>query len=81
MLILSSTISLEWSSIIQDMLSGLVDKSGVWTKELIMGIERKGIVVKKAKHSRKSFKHRARTIIKRKINLMILCKEFSRDNN
>ena len=47
MLILSSTISMEWSSIIQDMLSGLVDKSGVWAKELITGIEREGIVIKK----------------------------------
>lgn len=47
MLILSSTISMEWSSIIQDMLSGLVDKSGVWAKELITGIEREGIVIKR----------------------------------
>ena len=62
MLILSATISVEWSSVIQDMLSGLVDKSGVWTKELITGIEREGIVVKKARHSRKSFKHRAQSL-------------------
>ncbi|PEO42227.1 hypothetical protein COF01_22100 [Bacillus pseudomycoides] len=62
MLILFSKISVEWSSVIQSIFSGLVDKSGVWVKELIMEIERKGIVVKKAKHSKKSFKHRAQSL-------------------
>ncbi|EEL95719.1 hypothetical protein bcere0030_1600 [Bacillus cereus AH1273] len=65
MLILSSTISMEWSSIIQDMLSGLVDKSGVWAKELITGIEREGIVIKKAKHSRKSIIHKAKLLFEK----------------
>ncbi|HDR4532711.1 MULTISPECIES: Tn7-like element transposition protein TnsE [Bacillus] len=65
MLILSVTISVEWSSIIQDMLSGLVDKSGVWAKEMIMGIEREGIVVKKAKHSKKSVIHKAKLLFEK----------------
>lgn len=47
MLILSSKICVEWSSIIQNILLGLVDKSGVWAKELIMEIEREDIIVKK----------------------------------
>jgi len=62
MLILSSTISIEGSSTIQIILSGLVDKRGAWAKGLIMEIEREGIVVKKAKHSRKSFKYRAQSL-------------------
>ncbi|WP_020060797.1 Tn7-like element transposition protein TnsE [Bacillus sp. 123MFChir2] len=65
MLILSATISVEWPSIIQDMLSGLVDKSGFWAKELIMGIEREGIVVKKAKHSKKSVIHKAKLLFEK----------------
>lgn len=64
MLILSSTISMEWSSIIQDMLSGLVDKSGVWAKELITGIERR-YCYKKAKHSRKSIIHKAKLLFEK----------------
>ncbi|WP_429698393.1 Tn7-like element transposition protein TnsE [Bacillus mycoides] len=63
MLMLSSTISVEGASIIQNILSGLVDKNGAWVKELIMEIEREGIVVKKAKHSRKNINHRAELLL------------------
>ncbi|WP_368500717.1 Tn7-like element transposition protein TnsE [Bacillus sp. HSTU-bmb18] len=65
MLILFSKISVEWSSVIQNILLGLVDKSGVWVKELIMEIERKGIVIKKAKHSRKSIIHKAKLLFEK----------------
>jgi hypothetical protein len=62
MLILSSTISVEWSSTIQSILSSLVDKSGAWVKELIMEIEREDIVVKKTKYSSNNIKHRAQSL-------------------
>ncbi|PFU57063.1 hypothetical protein COK85_22385 [Bacillus thuringiensis] len=65
MLILSSTISVEWSSVIQSILSGLMAKSGVWAKELIMEIEREGIVVKRAKHSKKSIIHKAKLLFEK----------------
>ncbi|MGN4437704.1 Tn7-like element transposition protein TnsE [Bacillus cereus group sp. MYBK69-1] len=67
MLILSSQISVEWISVIQNILLGLVDKSGAWAKELIMEIEREGIVVNKAKHSRKSIIHKAKLLFEKLI--------------
>ncbi|MFA2811722.1 Tn7-like element transposition protein TnsE [Bacillus mycoides] len=67
MLILSSTISVEWSSIIQNILSGLVDKSGAWARELIMEIESEDIIVKKAKHSKKSITHKAKLLLEKLI--------------
>ncbi|MGG0456755.1 Tn7-like element transposition protein TnsE [Bacillus mycoides] len=54
MLILSSIISVEWSSIIQSILAGLVDKSGACAKELIIEIENEGIIVKKLNTVRKA---------------------------
>lgn len=61
-LILFSTIGVDWSSVIRNILLNLVDKSGVWAKGLIMEIEREGTVVKKAKHSMRSIKHRAQLL-------------------
>ncbi|MCM3737005.1 Tn7-like element transposition protein TnsE [Bacillus cytotoxicus] len=65
MLILSSTIGVEWSSVIRNILWGLVDKSGVWAKELIMEIESEDIIVKKAKHSKKGILHKAKLLFRK----------------
>ncbi|MCW1941176.1 Tn7-like element transposition protein TnsE [Bacillus anthracis] len=65
MLILSSRVSVEWSSVIQNILLGLVSKSGAWAKELIMEIEKESIVVNKAKHSRKSIIHKAKLLFEK----------------
>ncbi|MGY2611206.1 Tn7-like element transposition protein TnsE [Bacillus pretiosus] len=65
MLILSSKVSVEWSSVIQNILLGLVNKSGAWAKELIMEIEKESIVVNKAKHSRKSIIHKAKLLFEK----------------
>ncbi|GCF70082.1 TPA: hypothetical protein QCY19_002271 [Bacillus luti] len=67
MLVLYSTINIEWLSVIQNVLLNLVDKSGVWNRELIMAIESEGIFVKKAKHSRKGIAHRARLLAEKLI--------------
>lgn len=61
MLILSAQISVEWSSVIQN----IVDKSGVWAKELIMEIEGEGITVKKVKHSKKSIMYKAKLLFEK----------------
>ena len=60
---MSSTISLEWPSIIPNIFLGLVDKNGTQAKELIMEVEREDSVVKKAKYSRKSINHRAEQLL------------------
>lgn len=67
MLILFSINSVEWPSIIQVILLGLVNKNGVWAKGLIMEIDSGGIVVKKAKHSKKSIMHKAKLLFKKMI--------------
>ncbi|MCI0766545.1 hypothetical protein [Bacillus sp. TL12] len=64
MLVLYSTINVEWLSIIQNVLLNLVEKSSICNSELIMAIESQGILVKKAKHSRKGIAHRARLLAK-----------------
>lgn len=62
MLILFSTIGVEWSPTILIKILRLMNRIGIWVKELIMEVEREGIVVKKAKHSRKSIKYRAQSL-------------------
>lgn len=40
----------------------VVNDSGVWLKNSLEKIENKGVLVVKAKHSKKNFKHRARLL-------------------
>lgn len=62
MLILSSDLSIDWDNIIEELLLDLVNDSGAWLKASLERLERKGVVVRKAKHSKKNFKHRAKLL-------------------
>lgn len=65
LILLSTKVSLEWKSVIQDALVKLVEKNGVWAKEIITYIEAKGLIIKRVKHSRKNLRHRAENLIKK----------------
>ncbi|WP_218066635.1 Tn7-like element transposition protein TnsE [Aerococcus urinaeequi] len=63
MLILSSTSSVNWNQLIDGLLLNLVNSSGTWEREVLESLGRRNIVVRKAKHSKKGYKHRARLLI------------------
>ena len=58
-LILSSTVSINWNQLIDSLLLNLVNSSGTWEREVLRNLERKNVVIQKAKHSKKGYKHRA----------------------
>lgn len=58
-LILSSTVSINWNQLIDSLLLNLVNSSGIWEREVLRNLERKNVVIQKAKHSKKGYKHRA----------------------
>ena len=62
MLILSSTVSVNWNQLIDGLLLNLVNSSGTWEREVLGDLERRNIVVRKAKHSKKGYKHRAKLL-------------------
>lgn len=68
MLLIYSVTDVNWDSIVDNVLLNLVNSSGTWSKELIGNIRSKGILVKKAKHSKKNFKHRAQLLINKLLN-------------
>ncbi len=47
------------------MLLYLVNDSGNWLKASLERMERKGVNLKKAKHSKKNFKHRAKLLFEK----------------
>lgn len=67
MLILSSTIPVNWNQLIDGLLMNLVNSSGTWEKGSIKSVERKNVVVQRAKHSKKGYKHRAKLLINKMI--------------
>lgn len=67
MLILSSTVPGNWNQLIDSLLMNLINSSGTWEKEIIQNVERKNVIVQKAKHSKKEFKHRAKLLINKMI--------------
>lgn len=52
MLILSSIVPVNWNQLIDSLLMNLVNSSGTWEKELIKSVERRNVVIQKAKHSK-----------------------------
>jgi len=62
MLILSSTVSINWDQLIDGLLLNLLNSSGTWERDVLGDLERRSIVVRKAKHSKKEYKHRARLL-------------------
>ncbi|EKB5971588.1 hypothetical protein OPH27_000961 [Listeria monocytogenes] len=67
MLILSSTVSVNWNQLIDGLLLNLVNSSGTWEKESIQSLNRRNVMVQKAKHSKKGYKHRAKLLINKMI--------------
>lgn len=67
MLILSSTVSINWNQLIDGLLLNLVNSSGTWEKESIQSLDRRNVMVQKAKHSKKGYKHRAKLLINKMI--------------
>lgn len=65
MLILSSTVSTNWNQLIDSLLLNLVNSSGTWEREVLGNLERGGVIVKKAKHSKKDYQHRAKLLLKK----------------
>lgn len=63
MLILSSSKSISWNQLVEGVLLNLVNSSGTWVKESLKSLERRGVVVQKAKHSKKGYKHRAKLLV------------------
>ncbi|MGM9986958.1 MAG: Tn7-like element transposition protein TnsE [Bacillaceae bacterium] len=65
MLILQAQQEIQWDTVIEHLLENLVKDSGAWLKESLKEIEDKGVTVQKAKHSKKSYRHRASLIAKK----------------
>lgn len=63
MLILSSTVSVNWNQLIDALLLNLVNSSGTWVKESLESLERSNVIIQKAKHSKKGYKHRAKLLV------------------
>ncbi|MGH0796202.1 hypothetical protein ACQVTT_18725 [Bacillus mycoides] len=61
-LILSSDLLIGWYNINEEMLVNLVNDGGTWLKNSLEKIEKKGVLVVKAEHSKKNFKYRARLL-------------------
>ncbi|MFH4090418.1 hypothetical protein WAJ00_21100, partial [Acinetobacter baumannii] len=55
----------QWDTVIEQLLEKLVKDSGAWLKESLQEIEDKGVTIQKAKHSKKSYEHRASLIAKK----------------
>ncbi|GEK30508.1 hypothetical protein KZO01_08170 [Kurthia zopfii] len=62
MLILFATVSINWNQLIDGLLLNLVNSSGSWERDVLGDLKRRNIVVRKAKHSKKGYKHRARLL-------------------
>lgn len=56
---------MNWNELIEELLRNLIKDSGVWLKESLSNIEEQGILIKKSKHSKKSYKHRAKLLLKK----------------
>lgn len=67
MLILSSTVSVNWNQLIDALLLNLVNSSGIWEREVLRNLERKNVALQKAKHSKKGYKHRAKLLFNKMI--------------
>lgn len=67
MLILSSDLAMDWDNVLEELLLNLVNDSGTWLKSSLEHIEKKDIIVKKAKHSKKNFEHRAKLLCEKLI--------------
>ncbi|EEL78722.1 hypothetical protein bcere0028_56650 [Bacillus cereus AH1271] len=65
MLILQGPQDVQWDTVIEQLLEKLVKDSGAWLKESLQEIEDKGVTIQKAKHSKKSYEHRASLIAKK----------------
>lgn len=65
MLILQGQQEIHWDNVIEQLLENLVKDSGAWLKESLKEIEDKGVTIQKAKHSKKSYEHRASLIAKK----------------
>lgn len=62
MLILSSDLLIDWYNINEEMLVNLVNDGGTWLRKSLKKIENKGVLIVKAKHSKKNFEHRAKLL-------------------
>lgn len=69
MLILSSTVSVNWNQLIDALLLNLVNSSGTWEREVLESLGRRNVVVRKVKHSKKGYKHRARLLINKMVRI------------
>lgn len=63
MLILEAQQGIHWDIVIEQLLGNLVKDNGAWLKESLKEIEDKGVTVKKAKHSKKNYEHRAKLLL------------------
>ncbi|WP_404406848.1 Tn7-like element transposition protein TnsE [Jeotgalibacillus malaysiensis] len=61
-LILSSNISQEWSSILKQILASLINDGGTWTAKSLKRITTNGVKIIKAKHSKLGDWHMANTL-------------------
>lgn len=67
MLILSSYKVIKWNSIYHCLLVNLVNDNGTWTSKTLKIIENQGVIMKKAKHSSKSIRHRSEIMLNKLI--------------
>ena len=65
MLIMNAPLGYNWSTFLKNMLKYLVDEHGTWTMDIIKWIEKGGIVVKKARHSKKDNNHKAKLLFEK----------------
>lgn len=61
------SVPLNWNQLIDNLLMNLVNSSGTWEKETIQSVERRNVIIQKAKHSKKGYKHRAKLLINKMI--------------
>lgn len=62
MLLLSATVSVNWNQLIDGLLLNLVNSSGTWERDVLESLGQRNVVVRKAKHSKKGYKHRAKLL-------------------
>lgn len=72
MLILSSTVSVNWNRVVDNLLMNLVNSSGTWERDVLENLEQRNVVAQKAKHSKKDYKHRTKLLF----NKIILTIDF-----
>ncbi len=63
MLILQGPQDIQWDTIIEQLPEKLVKDSGAWLEESLKEIEEKEVTIQKAKHSKKSYQHRAKVLL------------------